>query len=93
MLEGVTIVDPDTTFISIDSQISNDVVVQPNTFIYGKTVIKKDCNIGPFVQLMDCEIDEGTLINSAVLVNAIIGKNNNIGPFSYVRPGTITKKG
>jgi bifunctional UDP-N-acetylglucosamine pyrophosphorylase/glucosamine-1-phosphate N-acetyltransferase len=91
MLEGVTIVDPDTTFISIDSQISNDVVVQPNTFIYGKTVIKKDCNIGPFVQLMDCEIDEGTLINSAVLVNAIIGKNNNIGPFSYVRPGTITK--
>ena len=41
MLEGVTIVDPDTTFISIDSQISNDVVVQPNTFIYGKTVIKR----------------------------------------------------
>ncbi|MHB1348174.1 MAG: bifunctional UDP-N-acetylglucosamine diphosphorylase/glucosamine-1-phosphate N-acetyltransferase GlmU [Candidatus Humimicrobiaceae bacterium] len=87
---GVTITDPDSTFIGTDVEIESDVAIEPFSFINGKTLIKKDCIIGPFAQITDCEIDSGTKINSAVIKNAKIGKNNNIGPFSYIRPGTIT---
>ena len=87
---GVTITDPDSTFIGTDVEIESDVVIEPFSFLNGKTLIKKDCIIGPFAQITDCEIASGTKINSAVIKNAKIGKNNNIGPFSYIRPGTIT---
>ncbi|MCL4386030.1 MAG: bifunctional UDP-N-acetylglucosamine diphosphorylase/glucosamine-1-phosphate N-acetyltransferase GlmU [Cyanobacteria bacterium] len=92
MSSGVTITDPDSTYIGADSIIESDAVIQPFSFIFGKSVIKKDCIIGPFAQIYDCEIDSGTVINSAVIKNAKIGKNNNIGPFSYIRPGTMTKE-
>jgi len=87
---GVTITDIDSAYISDDSIISKDTTILPNTFVYGKTVIESECIIGPSVQLYDCHIGKGTRINSAVLIEANIGNNNNIGPFSYVRPGTIT---
>lgn len=92
MASGVTIADPDSTFIGADVQIENDTIIEPFSFIKGKTIIKKGCTIGPFAQIFDCEIDTGTIINSAVIKNAVIGKNNNIGPYSYIRPGTITNE-
>jgi len=87
---GVTITDPDSTFIGIEVKIESDVLIEPFSFINGKTIIKKGCIIGPFAQITDCEIESGTKINSAMIKNAKIGKNNNIGPFSYIRPGTVT---
>jgi len=87
---GVTIIDPDSTFIGIDVEIECDVIIEPFSFINGKTIIKKDCIIGPFAQITDCEIESKTKINSAMIKNAKIGRNNNIGPFSYIRPGTVT---
>jgi len=90
MSEGVTITDPNSTFISCEANIENDVIIQPFSFIFGKSTIKKNCIIGPFAQIYDSEIQENTVINSAVIKNAIIGKNNNIGPFSYIRPETVT---
>ncbi len=92
LYSGVTITDPDTVFIGIDVEIESDASVEPFSFINGKTIIKKGCIIGPFAQITDCEIDRGTKINSAVIKNAKIGKNNNIGPFSYIRPGTVTSE-
>ena len=90
LYSGVTIKDPDSTFIGIDVEIESDAVIEPFSFLNGKTIVKKGCIIGPFAQITDCEIDIGTEINSAVIKNAKIGKNNNIGPFSYIRPGTVT---
>ena len=87
---GVTITDPDSTFIGSEVKIESDVLIEPFSFINGKTIIKKGCIIGPFAQITDCEIESGTKINSAMIKNAKIGKNNNIGPFSYIRPGTVT---
>jgi bifunctional UDP-N-acetylglucosamine pyrophosphorylase / glucosamine-1-phosphate N-acetyltransferase len=92
LYSGVTITDPDSTFIGVDVEIESDASIEPFSFLNGKTVIKKGCVIGPFAQITDCEIDSGTKINSAVIKNAKIGKNNNIGPFSYIRPGTITRE-
>lgn len=92
LYSGVTITDPDSTFIGIDVEIESDAAVEPFSFLNGKTIVKKGCVIGPFAQITDCEIDSGTKINSAVIKNAKIGKNNNIGPFSYIRPGTVTSE-
>lgn len=92
MASGVTITDPNSTFIGSDVFIENDTIIEPFSFIKGKTIIKKGCTIGPFAQIFDCEIDAGTTINSAVIKNALIGKNNNIGPYTYIRPGTVTSE-
>jgi bifunctional UDP-N-acetylglucosamine pyrophosphorylase / glucosamine-1-phosphate N-acetyltransferase len=92
LYSGVAITDPDSTFIGIDVEIESDAAIEPFSFLNGKTTVRKGCIIGPFAQITDCEIDTGTKINSAVIKNAKIGKNNNIGPFSYIRPGTITNE-
>ncbi len=90
MFSGVSMTDPDSAYIGDDVVISNDVTIHPNTFIFGKSIIESGCIIGPSVQLNDCHIGKNTIINSAVLTEAKLGENNNIGPFTYVRPGTTT---
>lgn len=87
---GVSMTDPESSYIGDDAVISRDVIIHPNTFIYGKTTIGSGCIIGPSVQLYDCHIGKNTVINSAVLIEAKLGENNNVGPFSYIRPGTVT---
>lgn len=62
MSEGVTIIDPDTTYIEPDAVIENDVVIYPNTFIMGNSVIQTDCMIGPFSYVKDAQIEAGSEI-------------------------------
>ena len=90
MLEGVTIRFPESTFIGPDVSIGTDTIIEPGCLIKGKTVIGKGCTIGPDTQIEDCTIGPGTKINRSVLQGAAIGPSNNIGPTSYVRPGTVT---
>jgi bifunctional UDP-N-acetylglucosamine pyrophosphorylase/glucosamine-1-phosphate N-acetyltransferase len=72
MLGGVTVVDPDSTFIDADVTIGQDTVVEPFSVIKGKTVIGQECRIGPHVHLED----------------ARIGDRSDCGPFAKLRPGT-----
>ena len=90
MESGVTIVDPDTTYIEDTVQIASDTVIEPSCFLRGGTVIGKNCTIGPFSQLTDTIVGQGSVINSSVIIGAEIGAENNIGPNSYIRPGTKT---
>ncbi|MFO7928547.1 MAG: bifunctional UDP-N-acetylglucosamine diphosphorylase/glucosamine-1-phosphate N-acetyltransferase GlmU [Candidatus Humimicrobiaceae bacterium] len=90
MKEGVTIRDPGNCFIDPEAEIENDVTIEPYCFINGRTVIKKNCVIGPFCQITDTVVGKGTKINASVIIGSEIGKNNNIGPYSYIRPDTVT---
>jgi bifunctional UDP-N-acetylglucosamine pyrophosphorylase/glucosamine-1-phosphate N-acetyltransferase len=72
MLGGVTIVDPDTTFVDADVTIGQDTVIEPFSVIKGKTVIGQECRIGPHVHIED----------------ARIGDRSDCGPFAKLRPGT-----
>ncbi len=90
MLDGVTFRDPGTSYISPDVKIGKDTVIEPFCIIKGGTSIGKDCIIGPFSQIDSCKIGAGTKINKSVLQEAIIGDQNDIGPTSYIRPGTVT---
>jgi bifunctional UDP-N-acetylglucosamine pyrophosphorylase / glucosamine-1-phosphate N-acetyltransferase len=92
MAEGVTIRDPGTCYISAEVEIGRDTVVEPFCFIKGKTKIGNGCVIGPFTQITDSIIGDCTKIYNSVIIGSIIGKANNIGPGSYLRPGTQTNE-
>nr|WP_281256298.1 bifunctional UDP-N-acetylglucosamine diphosphorylase/glucosamine-1-phosphate N-acetyltransferase GlmU [Petrotoga halophila] len=88
MLNGVTIQDPDSTYISADVSIGADTIIYPQTFIYGKTTIGKDCEIGPLTRIKDCIIEDNVKIIRSECELSRIQKNVSIGPFSRLREGT-----
>lgn len=87
MDDGVTIVDPATTYIEQGVVIGQDTVIEPGTFLRGKTVIGTECTIGPNADIKDSIIGDYVLINRTVMVEASVGDECNIGPFAYLRPG------
>jgi len=86
MRNGVTIIDPDNTYIESDVVIGRDTTVQPGTMLSGKTVIGEDCMIGPNSEIRDCEVGNGTNIKQSVAQQSSIGSHVNIGPFAHIRP-------
>lgn len=87
MLSGVTIIDPQRTYIEPGVQIGQDTVIHPNTFLRGDTVIGEDCQIGPNSLITDCRIGNGCVILASVLDQAVCENFVHIGPFGRLRPG------
>ena len=90
MKGGVTIKDPRSCYIESSVIIGSDVIIEPCCIIRGKTRIGKNSVIGPFCQITDSRIGKGTRINTSVVLDSDIGNDNNIGPYSYVKQGTVT---
>jgi bifunctional UDP-N-acetylglucosamine pyrophosphorylase/glucosamine-1-phosphate N-acetyltransferase len=88
MRNGVTIVDPSSTYIEADVKIAADTVIQPGSFLRGRTTIGADCVIGPQADLTDVEVADGVSITYAVLAEARVDRESTVGPFAYIRPGT-----
>ncbi len=93
MLSGVTIVDPETTFIAAHVEIGKDTVIHPMTFISGKTKIGEGCNIGPMTRLIDCKVGDSVLIENSIVRESTIEDGAELGPFCHIRPGTLVKSG
>jgi bifunctional UDP-N-acetylglucosamine pyrophosphorylase / glucosamine-1-phosphate N-acetyltransferase len=91
MRNGVTIIDPLTTFIEADVQIGQDTVINPGSFIKGKSMIGQDCLIGPNTEISNCEIGDGTEVLQSVVHESSIGSFVKIGPFAHVRPQSDIK--
>ncbi|MGM9873568.1 MAG: bifunctional UDP-N-acetylglucosamine diphosphorylase/glucosamine-1-phosphate N-acetyltransferase GlmU [Bacilli bacterium] len=89
MLSGVSIEDPNSTYISIDVKIGQDTIIHPNTTIYGNKTIGTGNEIGPNSYLDNVEVGNNNKIISSHLVDTQIGDNNEIGPFTRTRGGTI----
>ena len=89
MREGVTIVDPATTWIDVDVTIGRDTTILPGTQLLGATSIGSACSIGPEVTLTDTEVRDGARITRAEVLLAVIGEEATVGPYSYLRPGTV----
>ena len=87
MLGGVTIIDPDNTFICKDAVIGIDTVIYPGTVIEGKTVIGKNVYIGPNCRLINATIGDETDVNISTIVESVVGSKTHIGPYAYIRPG------
>ncbi len=89
MLSGVTIVDPSSTFIDDSVTIGIDTIIEPNTLIYGDSVIGQGCQIGPTTQIYEAEIGEKCHINSSYLRGCSIPPGMSIGPFANLQHGEI----
>ncbi|MBU9766505.1 bifunctional UDP-N-acetylglucosamine diphosphorylase/glucosamine-1-phosphate N-acetyltransferase GlmU [Mycobacterium sp. TNTM28] len=86
---GVTIVDPATTWIDVDVTIGRDTVVRPGTQLLGTTEIGAHAEIGPDTTLTDVEVGDGASVVRTHGQLAVIGPGATVGPFTYLRPGTV----
>lgn len=86
MENGVTLIDPSNTYISIDAIIGRDTVIYPGTNIQGNTVIGENCVIGPNSTIISSNIGDYTTIESSKVIDSTISTNCTIGPFAHIRP-------
>ena len=89
MRAGVTIVDPSTTWIDADVSIGQDATILPGVQLHGATDIGADAVIGPDATLQDTEVGSGAEVMRSQTVLAVIGAGAGVGPFSYLRAGTV----
>lgn len=89
MREGVTIIDPTTTWIDATASLASDVTVHPGSAILGSTSIATGAVIGPRTTLTDCVVKEGAAVLESIAINTIIGEGASVGPFTYLRSGTV----
>ncbi|MBW1639495.1 bifunctional UDP-N-acetylglucosamine diphosphorylase/glucosamine-1-phosphate N-acetyltransferase GlmU [Microbacterium resistens] len=87
--EGVTILDPATTWIDDEVTLAPDVTILPNTQLLRATVVAEGATIGPDTTLTDCEVGEGATVRRTDANLAVIGAGATVGPFSFLRPGTV----
>ena len=86
MLAGVTIVDPESTWIDAEVEIEPDATIEPGTTLRGQTTVGRDSIIGPHSTLIDAEIGSGVRILHSYVVEASVGDDATVGPFAYLRP-------
>ncbi|WP_433199221.1 bifunctional UDP-N-acetylglucosamine diphosphorylase/glucosamine-1-phosphate N-acetyltransferase GlmU [Nocardia sp. CA-107356] len=89
MRSGVTIIDPTTTWVDASVKIARDAEIRPGVQLLGGTVIGEDAVIGPDSTLTDVVVGDGAHVVRTHGDQAVIGPGANIGPFSYLRPGTV----
>lgn len=89
MLDGVTIIDPITTYIDSGVTIGRDTVIRPNTHLLGSTSIGIDSVIGPGTVLEDTSVGDRVRVVSSHAESAVIGDRSDVGPFSHLRPGAV----
>ncbi|HZK86692.1 MAG TPA: bifunctional UDP-N-acetylglucosamine diphosphorylase/glucosamine-1-phosphate N-acetyltransferase GlmU, partial [Syntrophomonas sp.] len=89
MLGGVTLIDPASTFIDNEVSIGLDTIIYPFTIIEGNTTIGEACEIGPDTRINDAIIGNHVYIENSRIKEAQIGDECNIGPFAYLRAGTV----
>lgn len=88
MKNGVTLLDPENTYIDSDVQIGRDTIIYPGSIIQGDTVIGEDVEIGPHSEIRNCRIGNETVIKQSVAHDSLIGEKVKIGPFAHIRPDT-----
>ena len=88
MKDGVTVMDPETTWIDADVSLAADVTILPGTQLLGATSVAEDAVVGPDTTLKDCEVGEGARVVRTHGELAVVGAGADVGPFAYLRPGT-----
>lgn len=89
MRAGVSILDPGTTWIDTSVVLGEDVTLLPGTQLHGATSIARDAVVGPDTTLTDVSVGEGAHVVRTHGSGASIGAGASVGPFTYLRPGTV----
>ncbi|HZZ95444.1 MAG TPA: bifunctional UDP-N-acetylglucosamine diphosphorylase/glucosamine-1-phosphate N-acetyltransferase GlmU [Jatrophihabitantaceae bacterium] len=93
MRAGVTVVDPATTWVDAGVTLAPDVTLLPSTDLHGSTHVSAAATIGPQTSLTDTAVGPRAMITRTVAVKAEIGADVTIGPYAYLRPGTVLHDG
>lgn len=88
MKNGVTIIDPDTTFIGPDVEIGIDTTIEPGVRIGGYTTIGEEVLVGQFSEINNSTICSNANIKQSVVNDSVVGENTKVGPFAQLRPGS-----
>lgn len=89
MMNGVTMIDPDNTYIDDEVVIGANTILYPNVVLRGMTVIGKDVVIHSGSEIVNSVIGNGTVVKQSVITDSHIGNEVQIGPFAQIRPKTI----
>jgi bifunctional UDP-N-acetylglucosamine pyrophosphorylase/glucosamine-1-phosphate N-acetyltransferase len=87
MRQGVTMVDPEQTYVDVSVRLSRDVTLLPGVVLEGSTTVGEGSVIGPASRLVDCVVGPGARIEHSVAHQAVIGEESIVGPFAYLEPG------
>lgn len=88
MRAGVSIIDPDTTWIDMDVSLGEDATILPGVQLLGATDIGPGAVVGPDSTLKDTEVGAGAQVVRTHSELAVVGAHAKVGPFAYLRPGT-----
>ena len=90
---GVTFLQPATTRVEAGVTIGRDSVIGPGTVLEGTTSVGERCELGPHTTARDATIRDGATVVHSFVLGAEIGPDATIGPFAYLRPGTVVREG
>ncbi len=93
MLAGVTVVDPDSTWIDAGVEIAADARIEPGTSLRGDTVVGTGSVVGPLSTLIDSRLGEDVAVPHSYLIECEVLDGCNVGPFAYLRPGAELEPG
>jgi bifunctional UDP-N-acetylglucosamine pyrophosphorylase/glucosamine-1-phosphate N-acetyltransferase len=88
MLDGVTVIDPATTWVDVTVTFEQDVTIHPGTQLHGATHLAEGSEVGPNCRLTDTRVGAGARVDNTVSISADIGPEATVGPYAYLRPGT-----
>lgn len=88
MVNGVTIIDVNSTYIESDVEIGNDTIVYPGVMLKGNTKIGSGCIIGMNCNISNSIIGDHTEVESSTIIDSIVGENTIVGPYAYLRPNS-----
>ena len=93
MEEGVTIMDPATTYIDATVTIEADATILPFTFLEGTTTVAEGAEVGPQCRIVDSEVGPGAVVSYSVVRGSLLGPESSVGPYASLRPGTKLGRG
>ncbi len=88
MKNGVTMIDPNSTYIDYDVVIGKETIIYPGTILEKATIIGENCIIGPNTRIINSAIKNDVTIESSKVIDSFVDDNSSVGPFAYLRPGT-----
>jgi bifunctional UDP-N-acetylglucosamine pyrophosphorylase/glucosamine-1-phosphate N-acetyltransferase len=93
MRRGVTMLDPERTYIDASVELATDVTLFPGAILQGATSVGAGAEIGPDTRLIDCTVGDGAVVENSVCRQADIGADARVGPFAVLAPGAVVAPG
>lgn len=90
---GVQVIDPETVYVDPAVIVEAGTVLLPGTILRGRTMVGRDCELGPNTMICDCVVGNRVIVNASQLNESFLEDEVKVGPFSYIRPNCHVSRG